>query len=312
MVIIQNNFSVVCSKFKSLMLLSLVVFGLSISVKAGQSKKSFAVINSIHYNDKGDLSKYGLKNYTVFYSTHIWPKKVRVGNRRSKTVPSDEHIAKITKAIPKGRGPAVYDIEHWPLDIRTAVRAAADDDILAASKKAVDASMTKMIHIIETSKKANPSIKYGYYSCLPLRDYWAPVKNDAEKIKKWKEANDYLKPLADSVGVICPSLYTFYPNREAWLKYAKANIAEAKRIANGKPIYVYIWPKYHNSNKRDGKKFIEGDFWKLQLETIYNSGVDGIIIWDSPRVVNNPKDKLWDPKREWWQETVKFMERIKK
>jgi hypothetical protein len=147
---------------------------------------------------------------------------------------------------------------------------------------------------------------------VPLRDNWSPVKNDPEMMKKWREANDYLKPLADSLDVICPSIYAFFPDRAEWVTYAKANIEEAKRMANGKPVYVFLWPKYHNSNKENGQKFIEGDFWKLQLETVYNSGVAGVIIWDSRLVVNNKTDSVWNPERECWKETVMFMERIKK
>ncbi|MFA6813543.1 MAG: hypothetical protein WCR45_10760 [Bacteroidaceae bacterium] len=270
------------------------------------------VINSIGYPDKGDLSEYGMKPYTIIYNGSIWPKSVlNTTNRRPPNAPSDEHIAGLVKNITAEKSPVIYDIEHWPLDIRTAVPAVADDDIVSSGKETVKASMDKMIQILNRSRKVNPSLKYGYYGCVPLRDYWSAVKKDPELLKKWHEANDFLKPLADSVDVICPSLYTFYPDREGWVKYANANIEEAKRLANGKPIYVYLWPKYHNSNKKDGKKFIEGDFWKLQLETIYNSGIDGVVIWDSPRVVNNEKDRAWNPNREWWQETILFLERIK-
>ena len=277
-----------------------------------QPDKSFVVIDSIHYLDKGDLSVYGLKDYTIFYGVHIWPKDIRKKEKKPASSPPDDHIAGLVKNITDAKSPVIYDIEHWPLDIRRSVQTVANDDILTANDKIVTASMEKMIHIITTSRKVNPSGKYGYYGCVPLRDYWAPVKNDPELLKKWKEANDYLKPLADSLDVICPSVYAFFPDRAAWVKYAKANIEEAKRIANGKPVYVYLWPKYHVSNEAHARKFIEGDFWKLQLETVYNSGVAGVIIWDSRLSVNNKADSVWNPDREWWKETVAFMERIKK
>ncbi|MFA7229791.1 MAG: hypothetical protein WC071_00835 [Victivallaceae bacterium] len=285
------------------------------TVETLKPAKKFAVIDSIHYSDKGDVSIYGMKPYTIFYGVHIWPKNLR-GNETKEKIqavpPSDEHIGSLVKNITTPKSPVIYDIEHWPLDIRKSVKTVADDDIATAGNKTVDASMDKMIHIISESRKVNPNVKYGYYACVPLREYWVPVENNPEQMKKWREANDYLKPLADSVDVICPSLYAFYDDHDGWVKYAKANIAEAKRMANGKPVYAFLWPKYHNSNKEDGKKFIEGDFWKLQLETVYNSGVDGVIIWDSPLVVNNPEDKVWDPNREWWKETVAFLARIKK
>lgn len=285
------------------------------TVETLKPAKKFTVIDSIHYSDKGDVSIYGMKPYTIFYGVHIWPKNLRGNETKEKiqaSPPSDEHIAGLVKNITSDKSPVIYDIEHWPLDIRKDVQTVAGDDIAAATQKTVASSMEKMIHILSASRKENPSVKYGFYGCVPLRDYWSPVKKDPELLKKWHEANDYLKPLADSTDVICPSLYTFYPDRAAWVTYAKANIEEARRIANGKPVYVYLWPKYHNSNKEDGKKFIDGDFWKLQLETVYNSGIDGVIIWDSPLVVNNPADKVWDQNRGWWKETVAFLGRINK
>lgn len=305
------------SSMKCLVILALVAIVGSIApadaadtVSATQTAKPFVVIDSIHYRDKGDMSAYNMKKHNMLYHRNIWTEETLKKERAPAQPPSDERIASVANNIVAAKSPVIYDIEHWPLDIRTAVQTVAVDDIAAASNKTVDASMNKMIHIITTSRKANPNVKYGYYGCVPLRDYWSPVKNKPELIKKWKEANDYLKPLADSVDVICPSLYAFYNDYDAWVKYAKANIEEAKRLANGKPVYAFLWPKYHNSNKESGKKFIEKEFWKLQLETVYNSGIDGVIIWDSSMVTNNPEDKVWDPSREWWKETVSFLKRI--
>lgn len=274
-------------------------------------RKPFIVIDSISYKGKPRPAP-GMKDYTIFYGAHLWPKNIRKKEKRPTLPPSDERIAGLVKNITAVKSPVIYDIEHWPLDIRNNISKVADDDIDTADNKSVDASIKKMIHIINCSRKANPSVKYGYYACVPLRDYWAPVHNKPGSMDAWKKANDYLKPLADSVDVICPSIYTFFNKPSDWVKYAKANIAEAKRLANGKPVYVYLWPKYHVSNGKLKKKFIDGDFWKLQLETVYNSGVDGIIIWDSWRVTASPEDKIWNPERAWWKETVKFLERVKK
>jgi hypothetical protein len=284
-----------------------------VSAATGRKNPKFTVFDSIHYLDKGDQSALGMGDYTIIYTSAIWPKDIlKAENKRPAAAPPDDFIAGLAKKQTPAKSPVIYDIEHWPLDIRKNGKTVAHDDITTAADKSVSDSMNKLIHIIAVSRKENPSVKYGYYGCVPLRDYWSPEKNDPEMLKKWREANDYLKPLADSLDVICPSVYTFFPDRKGWLAYAKANIAEAKRLANGKPVYVFLWPKYHNSNKEDGKKFIEGDFWKLQLETVYESGVDGIIIWDSPRQVNNKEDAVWNPDREWWKETVAFLARIQK
>ena len=89
---------------------------------SGKPDKSFVVIDSIHYLDKGDLSVYGLKDYTIFYGVHIWPKDIRKKEKRPLEAPSDEHIASIVKNITTAKSPVIYDIEHWPLDILSTVQ----------------------------------------------------------------------------------------------------------------------------------------------------------------------------------------------
>ena len=49
--------------------------------------------------------------------------------------------------------------------------------------------------------------------------------------------------------------------------------------------------------------YIDGDYWKLQLETVYKYA-DGVIIW-SPKSHNIAKE--WDENESWWIETKLFI-----
>ena len=58
------------------------------------------------------------------------------------------------------------------------------------------------------------------------------------------QENDQLRPLAGAVDILFPSLYTFYTDQGGWVRYAYAQIAEARRNANGKPVYVFYGQQY--------------------------------------------------------------------
>ena len=60
-----------------------------------------------------------------------------------------------------------------------------------------------------------------------------------------------------------------------WIQYANANIAEAQKY--GKKVYAFLWLQYHNSNKTRGGQYIDREYWRIQRETIMDSGAAGII-----------------------------------
>jgi hypothetical protein len=146
--------------------------------------------------------------------------------------------------------------------------------------------------------------KIGYYMMVPQKNWNAPVSGDASKLAAWKAGNDKLARLAQEVDVIFPSLYTMFDNQSDWLRYAKANIAEAKQY--GKPVYPFIWPQIHNWNRDDGQKYMSGSFWKTQLSTVH-SLTNGTVIWGS--MTTRQGSSGWDTWRSgmpWWTVSKEF------
>lgn len=185
--------------------------------------------------------------------------------------------------------PIIFNVERWDLDQRVvgAVEAAASRD--------------KIVQIFEWARPILSKQQYGLYAYLPLRDYWSPVGADPVDIAAWRTANDLLAPLVTKVRALYPSLYTFYDDPAGWVTYAEANIAEAKRIAGGRPIYPFLWPQYHESAPGGlAGTFIAGDYWRLQLETVHASGADGIVIWSDA-------SQAWNASADWWLETLAFI-----
>jgi hypothetical protein len=245
-------------------------------VFAASKTGSFEALNAMRFRDMPEFTSLGLKDVRVVYTSELWPKKV------SKVEPNLDFIA--TKAIPRIRADRpdriIIDIEHWPL-------AEVDD---AKAKRNIDRYMS----VIDTFRQHMPETKVGYYGTVPTRNYWAPVKKDTAAIATWRNDNKRLAPLAEALDTIYPSLYTFYDDVPGWTTYALANIEEARQY--GKPIYPFLWPQYHRSRKP-----IAGDFWRLQLDTVFKNA-DGVVIWTPAR--GGPK---WDPDTPWWHHTVDFL-----
>jgi hypothetical protein len=81
------------------------------------------------------------------------------------------------------------------------------------------------------------------------------------------------------------------------MKYALAILREARQY--GKPVYAFLWPRYHDSNRFIGGQPISRKFWRKQLETVYRHA-DGVVIWDYDR-------SLWREYMPWWLETKAFL-----
>ncbi|MBD1856031.1 MULTISPECIES: hypothetical protein [Leptolyngbya] len=183
------------------------------------------------------------------------------------------------------------DIEHWKVNIG------------ADSEAEVRESIDKFLRIIEWTREVAPSLKIGVYSIPPIRDYWTPVRNHPAGLKSWRAINQFLKPIADASDFITPSLYTFYDDVPGWVTYASGNIEEAQQF--GKPVYPFLWCRYHPSNRQRRNQFIDGNFWRTQLETVRDRGANGLVLWDWAGH-DNPRTNVLDTRQAWWQETVKF------
>jgi hypothetical protein len=94
-----------------------------------------------------------------------------------------------------------------------------------------------------------------------------------------------------------PSLYAFNGDAASiacWPNYAKANIKEARIY--GKPVWGFLWMKYHVS-----RKWIPASFWRTQLNTTYTAA-DGLVIWS---MANGSSSWSWSA--PWWLQTKDFL-----
>ena len=205
--------------------------------------------------------------------------------------PDEAQIRKMADTVIDGKDTTdrlvMLDIEHWPTCGMTAVTVRAD-------------SVRKLSLAAAWFQNQRPDLLVGFYALPPCRDYWNATSADPAKYQSWQAINDGLAPLVSQINISSPSLYTFYADQTGWVKYARANIAEAQRLSAGKPVYPIVWNQFHDSNVQLKGKYIPADFWKLQLETIREAGAQGIIVWGGWQ-------ETWDENAPWWVATHHFI-----
>ncbi|MEM8875584.1 MAG: hypothetical protein AAGD32_15165 [Planctomycetota bacterium] len=220
-------------------------------------------------------------------------------------------------AVDEGRTP-VFDVEHLKVDID---RHSTDE---------VDRSMLVYQAVIDFARAEFPEVQIGFYGTFPIRDYWTPIyyrralesvaegRDDfwaaniqryTDRYMDWQASNDYLAPLARQVDVIYPSLYTFSDDPQEWQWYAEESIKQAERF--GKPVIPFLWNRYHQSNQDLKWQTIDGDFWRLQLDTV-RANAAGVAIWDFSAATSVDLDVAADysTNNAWYNQTVDFFEDI--
>lgn len=251
--------------------------------------KQFVVFDGLLYADKPDFAQYGIQSISIIYAGQFGKDWIKTPAR----LPEKDAVGQVARQAKARGGHAVIDIEHWPLH--------GDD-------QEVGRSIQKFITVLNWFKEAAPGLTVGFYGAPPIRDYWRAAKGPASKEwGAWKHENDALRSLADAVDTLYPSLYTFYSDQEGWVRFARAQIEEARRYGKGKPVYVFLWPQYHDSNRTLAGTYLPVDYWRLELETA-RQYADGIILWGGWGSNNRPAK--WDDEAAWWKVTREFIQAV--
>lgn len=259
-----------------------------VHAQAVPNKKPFVVFDGTLYAGKPDFSVHGIRPVSIAYTGQFggqWYKNPDI-------LPDKNVVQKLAREAQTKNHPVVIDIEHWPL---------------VGDTNQVRASLSKYMTVLQWFKEAAPGLPVGYYGAPPIRDYWKSLRSPMSKDwASFAKENDQLKHLAGTADILFPSLYTYYTDRGGWVRYAYAQIAEARRLANGKPVYVFLWPQYHDSNPSLGWTHLPADFWRLQLQ-MAKQYADGIVIWGGW----GPKGQVkWDENAAWWKVTKDFMKKL--
>ena len=249
--------------------------------------RPFVVFDATLYKNKPSLESYHVRPITVLYEARLF-----VANQLPAATPPETIVRSLAYELRCSPEPVVLDIERWPLK---------------GDGLAVQSTVGKFVSVLSWVKGEAPGVPFGIYGTLPVPDYWRAIRDPASaEFQSWQQDNDRLEGISDQVDALFPSIYTFYTDRQGWVTYAIAQIAEARRKAKGKPVYAFLWPQYHESNRVLGLRPLDPDYWELQLNTVYQHA-DGLVIWGGWGE-NGPES--WNEETPWWQVTKRFLRRL--
>lgn len=142
-------------------------------------------------------------------------------------------------------------------------------------------AMNYCLAVLKYAKKARPNIKWGFYA-IPFTSVWGANQ-------EFFNAQNKFAPLLKECDIFFPSLYTFYSDPATLLingNYLNYNLEGVIKlgIKYNKPVYIFMWHRYHNSNKKESMKEIPDNIWNDQIETVASQNVngkfvDGILWW---------------------------------
>jgi len=228
---------------------------------------SFVVFDNMFYSGKPSTSPYGLIQSNVVYENKIWPDANGTTQADEQTLPTraafDTLMANYNAA-----GPIALDVELLGLS------STANEQILAT--------------LADWAAADHPGKRVGYYGY-----------NTFDNVST--AHLPYAYALATHVSAMFPSMYTYNDDQTAWATLAAQEVAAARSIAPGQPVYLYISPQYHPGTAKAGQ-YVSAAYWAFQLQTAY-SLADGVVIWSS-------SSYSWDDTTLWWEATQTFMQTL--
>jgi hypothetical protein len=250
--------------------------------------ETFGLYDSLLFIGKPDLSPYGFKRSRTVYEHELPPNEAAVRSKARAVLAEG-----VTAAVP-----VILDVEQYSVDVRL------DISHLNPDTSTVDANIRKLEQIIGWFKDEAPTLKVGFFDvaapvmALPVTGQ-QPAADTEWAISE--KATSYLIPFVTHVDALYPSLYTATTDRAKWVALARRIISETKRIGAGKPVRPFIWPQYHDVMRGPLRlTYIDYDYWMLQLRTIRDAGVSGIIFWGGYQ-------RHWDDTQGWWHATLDFI-----
>lgn len=133
------------------------------------------------------------------------------------------------------------------------------------------------------AREKYPNTPIGIYGPQPFRrDYWGIAGKDAQQIDGTHKSDAELwKHINPAVDFCIASIYCFYDNPGS-IYYMAANIEEnylRMRQFGNKPVYAYLWLRYHNSNAKLGNREVDDYLAEAMAVIPFFCGARGLVLW---------------------------------
>jgi hypothetical protein len=230
----------------------------------------FRIFDGLLHRGKPDLTRVGLERIALL--ADIWRPHI------TRDVVDETGVLAAVDRLPAWSKTLYIDIEQWPL--------------FPAPVATRNASLDKLVRVAQLVRRERPELKFGFYGAPPVCVYWPIMRHD-ESYRQWLTADRAIAPLAHGVDYVFPSLYTFYDDRAGWLRFAAAQIEEARSY--GKPVYPFLWYQYFDGNPMLSGHEIPAEVWEEELR-FCRAHADGIVLWGG-------SERGWSQSAAWWQVT---------
>ncbi|HUN74152.1 MAG TPA: hypothetical protein VMU40_06520 [Steroidobacteraceae bacterium] len=234
----------------------------------------FPVFDALLHRGKPPLEREGLVRMPAI--ANIW----RPGVSHDEV--DERGVVAAVELLPLDTTHVYIDIENWPL--------------FPADSAVLDASLRKLLRVTDIVRRARPGLLLGFYGAPPASAYW-PIMFRNASYQQWLQTNRRMAPLARAVDFLLPSFYTHYDDLAGWLRFAAAQLEEARRY--DKPIYpflLYLYSEYRSP--LDGLDIPERT-WHVELE-FCREHADGVVLWGGA-------GRNWSESATWWQVTRKVL-----
>lgn len=256
------------------------------SIRRKLSTRKFQLYDGTAYTQKPNLrGLYGIIPIRLLYEDMLFQ-----GQPNHTILPLESTVTTqaVSAALLADDVPIITDIESYLY---------YTNDVTGATQR------SQMIQVFDWMYAVKPTMFLGMYAFAPRRDYFRAIRQVAG-YDTWQVENQLMSSVVDKVKVLFPSLYTLSCDREKWIIYAVENIKEARRYAGDKPVYPFLWPRFHDSLPSIGGTLLPPDFWMLQLNVLREIA-DGVVIWTS-----NVDAVSWSESMPWWIATKEFMKTL--
>jgi hypothetical protein len=241
-------------------------------------------VDATLYSGKPDLKQYGIEHATLVEPQRWWnTAKVDAAGRHAVSVKNAKDLTANPESV-------IIDLE-----LPT-----------ARTDPNSGQNIQQYLDVVSAMREGGYDRPLAFYATVPVRDYWRTQKGPGSPpYRDWQADNDRVSVLVPKVSALYPSLYTFYEDQAGWVRYAEANIAESRRLGQGRPVYPFLWPQYHVSAKALAYQYLPPTYWSQQLSTVARLA-DGFVIWGGWDFANG-RAQAWDPAAPWWQATLAFI-----
>ena len=245
---------------------------------SASADRPFQIFDAFLYKGKPSSEALKMVPTNIIYEAQLFPSEAT-----TLALPDVAAVRRAASTASASGRLTIFDIERWPV---------------SATDPAISTSVSNYSQVMRWIKDQSPGLQFGFYALPPIMDYWRSLAADGQ-FPAWQRDDDSFQFIADGSAALFPCAYTFYEDQKAWVRFAAAQIKEARRQANGKPVYLFLMPTYHDANADLRGQPLPADYWQLELETA-RSLADGVVLWGGYM-------QTWDENAAWWTVTKDFI-----